>query len=74
MVVIEVAEADILVGGGVRRMHVEEPPLLQVDEDVDMLSHELVFEAAEAVVLEDDVVDDVVDDGASSRSLLMQVT
>ena len=74
MVVIEVAEADILVGGGVRRMHVEEPPLLQVDEDVDMLSHELVFEAAEAVVLEDDVVDDVVEDGASSRSLLMQVT
>ena len=39
-----------------------------------MLSHELVFEAAEAVVLEDDVVDDVVEDGASSRSLLMQVT
>ena len=29
MVVIEVAEADILVGGGVRRMHVEEPPLLE---------------------------------------------
>ena len=28
MVVIEVEEADILVGGGVRRMHVEEPPLL----------------------------------------------
>ena len=41
-----------------------------------MLSHELfVFEAAdaEAVVFEDDVVDDV-EDGASSRSLLMQVT
>ena len=41
-----------------------------------MLSHELFFEAAEAaaaVVLEDDVADDV-EDGASSRSLLMQVT
>ena len=41
-----------------------------------MLSHELfVFEAAdaEAVVFEDDVVDDV-EDGVSSRSLLMQVT
>ena len=40
-----------------------------------MLSHELFFEAAEAAaaVLEDDVADDV-EDGASSRSLLMQVT